>query len=72
MIPLSHAITERLKTIDPDNAQTYQFNGMKFRAHWRKNSMNGMKSRAIKREASGGISCDLSLFVRLAWHGANC
>ncbi|KGR36970.1 zinc ABC transporter-binding protein ZnuA [Vibrio campbellii] len=36
MIPLSRAITERLKTIDPDNAQTYQLNGMKFRAHWRK------------------------------------
>ncbi|APX08231.1 zinc ABC transporter substrate-binding protein [Vibrio campbellii] len=36
MIPLSRAITERLKTIDPDNAQAYQLNGMKFRAHWRK------------------------------------
>lgn len=36
MIPLSRAITERLKTIDPDNAPTYQLNGMKFRAHWRK------------------------------------
>lgn len=34
MIPLSRAITQRLQTIDPDNAHTYQLNGMKFRAHW--------------------------------------
>ncbi|YCO00733.1 metal ABC transporter solute-binding protein, Zn/Mn family [Vibrio sp. VNB-15] len=36
IIPLSHAVTKRLQVLDPDNAQTYQFNGMKFRAHWRK------------------------------------
>ena len=36
MIPLSRAITDRLKIIDPGNAPTYQLNGMKFRAHWRK------------------------------------
>jgi zinc/manganese transport system substrate-binding protein len=36
MIPLSHAVTERLKFVDPDNAQSYQFNGIKFRALWRK------------------------------------
>lgn len=36
MIPLSRKVTERLKAIDPDNAQSYQVNGMKFRAHWRK------------------------------------
>ena len=36
MIPLSRAITKRLQTIDPSNAQTYQVNGMKFRAHWQK------------------------------------
>lgn len=36
IIPLSHAVTKRLLVLDPDNAQTYQFNGMKFRAHWRK------------------------------------
>ena len=36
MISLSHAVTKRLKLVDPDNSQSYQFNGMKFRAHWRK------------------------------------
>lgn len=35
MIPLSHAITQRLQSIDPDNAHSYRANGMKFRAHWR-------------------------------------
>ncbi|MCG6242820.1 zinc ABC transporter substrate-binding protein, partial [Vibrio diabolicus] len=28
MIPLSRKVTERLKAIDPDNAQSYQVNGM--------------------------------------------
>ncbi|MGR5175007.1 metal ABC transporter solute-binding protein, Zn/Mn family [Vibrio mediterranei] len=36
LINLSRTVTGRLKTIDPNNAQTYQLNGMKFRAHWRK------------------------------------
>lgn len=36
MIPLSRKVTERLKAIDPDNAQSYQVNGMKFRAQWQK------------------------------------
>ncbi|MFM2654765.1 metal ABC transporter solute-binding protein, Zn/Mn family [Vibrio owensii] len=36
MVAISRAVTERLKSIDPDNAQSYQVNGMKFRAHWRK------------------------------------
>lgn len=36
MVAISRALTERLKSIDPDNAQSYQVNGMKFRAHWRK------------------------------------
>ncbi|MFH4523371.1 zinc ABC transporter substrate-binding protein [Vibrio diabolicus] len=36
MIPLSRKVTERLKAIDPDNAQSYQVNGMKFRAKWQK------------------------------------
>lgn len=36
MVAISRAVTERLKSIDPENAQSYQVNGMKFRAHWRK------------------------------------
>lgn len=36
MIPLSRKVTERLKAIDPDNAQSYQVDGMKFRAQWQK------------------------------------
>lgn len=34
MIPLSNALTQRLQAIDPENAHTYQANGIKFRAHW--------------------------------------
>lgn len=45
MIPLSLAMTERLKMIDPDNAQSYQFQGMKFRAHWR-NKLNEWNEKA--------------------------
>ncbi|MGY0614480.1 metal ABC transporter solute-binding protein, Zn/Mn family [Vibrio sp. FJH11] len=36
IIPLSLAMTKRLIIIDPDNAQRYQLNGIKFRVHWRK------------------------------------
>lgn len=45
MIPLSRAITQRLQTIDPDNAHIYQFNGMKFRAHWRQ-QLNAWNKKA--------------------------
>lgn len=46
MIPLSRAITERLRAIDPDNAQSYQFNGIKFRAHWRQ-KLNEWNEKAV-------------------------
>lgn len=36
MIPLSREVTKRLQSIDPDNAQHYQVNGMRFRLEWRK------------------------------------
>ncbi|GAL09111.1 zinc ABC transporter periplasmic-binding protein ZnuA [Vibrio astriarenae] len=36
IIPLSRVVTERLKSVDPENAQSYQVNGMKFRSQWRK------------------------------------
>ena len=45
MIPLSRKVTERLKAIDPDNAQSYQVNGMKFRAQWQK-KLNEWKQKA--------------------------
>lgn len=41
MITLSRVVTQCLQAVDPENAPTYQLNGMKFRAHWRKNSTNG-------------------------------
>ncbi|MGL6260872.1 metal ABC transporter solute-binding protein, Zn/Mn family [Vibrio sp. WXL210] len=35
MIAISRGVTKRLRELDPENAQAYQVNGMKFRAHWR-------------------------------------
>lgn len=45
MILLSRVVTQRLQAVDPENAPTYQLNGMKFRAHWRKKTQRmGSKS----------------------------
>ncbi|MFL0846828.1 metal ABC transporter solute-binding protein, Zn/Mn family [Vibrio parahaemolyticus] len=45
MIMLSRVVTQRLQAVDPENAPTYQLNGMKFRAHWRK-KLNEWEAKA--------------------------
>lgn len=45
MISLSHVMTERLQSIDPDNAEIYQTNGRHFRNHWHQ-KMDEWKEKA--------------------------
>lgn len=64
MITLSRVVTQRLQAVDPENAPTYQLNGMKFRAHWRKKTQRmGSKSSTITGETGCWISLHLPILI---------